>query len=101
MVKWVPHVLWSSDAVVLGYMCTLLETKVYFLSGLCYCFVGIFVVFISFFILLFNVELPNEMKGFVFYVQVIGLVYRPYSIAQSTYDKIQVSALLSSLNCWE
>ncbi|KAL5515915.1 hypothetical protein EMCRGX_G001160 [Ephydatia muelleri] len=49
----------------------------------------IFVVFISFFILLFNVELPNEMKGFVFYVQVIGLVYRPYSIAQSTYDKIQ------------
>ena len=54
-------------------------------------YIGILVVFISFFILLFNVELPNEMKGFVFYVQVIGLVYRPYSIAQSTYDKIEVS----------
>ena len=44
---------------------------------------GILVVVICALILLFNVELPNEMKGFVFYAQVIGLVYRPYSVGQS------------------
>ena len=43
----------------------------------------ILVVVICALILLFNVELPNEMKGFVFYAQVIGLVYRPYSVGQS------------------
>ena len=30
------------------------------------------------------------MKGFIFYAQVIGLVYRPYSVAQATQNDLDV-----------
>jgi hypothetical protein len=42
------------------------------------------VVAVSLLIMLFDIELPNELKGFLFYAQVIGLVYRPYAVVQTT-----------------
>ncbi|CAI8015362.1 hypothetical protein GBAR_LOCUS9518, partial [Geodia barretti] len=43
----------------------------------------------------FDIELPNELKGFLFYAQVIGLVYRPYAVVQTTTNAS--STLLSIL----
>lgn len=43
--------------------------------------VGILVVIVSLLILFFNVEVPNELKGFIFYAQVsIQLNVQHYSI---------------------
>ena len=60
---------------------------------------GVLVVIICILILLFNVELPNEMKGFIFYAQVIGLVYRPYSVAQAAQNDFDVCVGLFSSWC--
>lgn len=64
----------------------------------------VLVVIISSLILIFNIELPNELKGFIFYAQVssqslhcvmphhavshritqvVGLVYSPYVVVQT------------------
>lgn len=43
---------------------------------------GVLVVATSFLILFFNVEIPNELKGFVFYaqVQILCKVYLHYAL---------------------
>lgn len=41
---------------------------------------GVGSVIIAIVLLVFNVELPAELRAFIFYVQVIGLVFGPYSI---------------------
>lgn len=60
--------------------------------GLC-----ILVVVVSLLILFFNVELPNELKGFLFYAQVIGLIYRPYVVVQTTSNSTDVLGILVNL----
>ena len=44
----------------------------------CVCVVGVSVVAVSFFIMFFDVELPNELKGFLFYAQVRTYMYNLY-----------------------
>ena len=42
-------------------------------------------VIVSLLILFYNLPLPDELKGFVFFAQVIGLIYRnaPYLVGQN------------------
>jgi predicted outer membrane repeat protein len=60
------------------------------------------VVVASFLIMFFNVQVPNELKGFLFYAQVIGLVFRQFeSIRQVNSNgsdpAIQFASTLSNL----
>lgn len=46
---------------------------------------GIVTVVVSLLILFYDLPLPDELKGFVFFAQVIGLIYRnaPYLVGQN------------------
>ncbi|CAI8022052.1 hypothetical protein GBAR_LOCUS12976 [Geodia barretti] len=48
-------------------------------------FICIMTVIVSLLILFYNLPLPDELKGFVFFAQVIGLIYRnaPYLVGQN------------------
>ena len=46
-------------------------------------------------ILFYDLPLPDELKGFTFFVQVIGLIYRnaPYLVGQSSSVSLSVLSL--------
>ena len=58
----------------------------------CVCmYVGVSVVVVSMLILLFDIEIPNELKGFIFYAQVSRLVIRVCMVT-STYTLVSLLA---------
>ena len=58
------------------------QVTIHFIKQWFHCFhiIGFLTVFVALFIVFFNFTLPDEVKGFVFFAQVIGLIYRnaPY-----------------------
>lgn len=88
--------LFSLSPYVSGHMLHSLLTEFPFITNLSICITsqqtvhhiipaGIVTVVVSLLILFYDLPLPDELKGFVFFAQVIGLIYRnaPYLVGQN------------------
>ena len=60
-------------------------------------YTGVVTIIVAAVIVFFNVSLPDEVKGFVFFAQVIGLIYRnaPYLIGQNNWVTVYVIHIIT------